>query len=328
MTNIYFNAVFSISIALSACGEVTEPVVNPEIEEFDVDPAAQDKIDEAAASGESADGSFEIDEQDVLSINVSGTTFACGLDAGILEATVVSVDDTEMVWQMEGDSVTWTRLDNGTEGVVGVWGAQEPALVLVLSADGSVQIFGPDDLCEPERDRNQNSCQEAGLFGANITIDGDMSDWDAVGQSASLDDDQGDYSGSDAGADLRRLKVEYGDDTLYVLMQLHAPLSDKFQGRQAPNGGAYRLTVQGRNGLSLGSRIAYSPENQAWTDFEHSSEVRFAVGNDSIEWALDVSGYAGEGFESIDLILVEPIDCGAGNCESLDSMDCAFFSVP
>jgi hypothetical protein len=63
-------------------------------------------------------------------------------------------------------------------------------------------------------------------------------------------------------------------------------------------------------------------------DPEDQTEIDAAVGADGIEWQVDMSSYIGEGFEGVELIMVEPIDCVDSNCGTTDSIDCGYFDMP
>ena len=326
----------------SACsgGGGEGSVVDPSIDEFDVAPSVQTELDDAASNGGGAEGSYQYDEgAGTLTITINTTSFACGIETGVLEATVISISDTTLVLRFgneeEDGNVVWTRQDMGvsepTSALVGIWKTLEPELFLILSNDGGAQVFGADEMCDSndDRERNGDNCLLMGIDGgSDIDIDGEFEDWNAINSSATLEDPAGDYEGSDEGADLKELQVAWSFDTLYVRMDVHAVPSEAFQSSQAPNGGVYRLTVRGDGGLSLSSRVAYSPENQSWYAIDSNSDIQIGVGHAGIEWSINVGSYLGEGFETIDLIMVEPMDCGAGNCETLDYMDCAWINVP
>ena len=320
-----------LAIALAfACGGGSAPI-DPDTDEFDVDPGDQTDIDAAAASGDGAEGSYSYDDvSDTLTITIAASTFECGIIVGTIVATVVELTATTMVWEFVDDDggVTWTRVDNGTSGVVGIWRTDDPDLYLILSADGDAQIFGEGEVCDDDRPRNDEGCFEIGLTGVDITIDGDLAEWSSVAQSASISDDADDYLGSDDGADLRAMKVEFGGDTVYVLTQLYNAPSTAFQADRPPNSGAYRLTVAGTNGLSLVERAHYDPIGESWAVVgDGGGKIAAAVGTDGIEWSVDVSDYVGEGFTSVDLILIETLDC-VEECGAIDYVNCGYFAVP
>jgi len=326
------NLVMCVGLCLAlGCGS-NSSAVEPNTNEFDIDPSTQMELDDAAENGLGAEGSYDYDDQDGrLTITLTESDFGCGPTLGTIVAIVTELTATTMVWEFEGEDdagVTWTRVDAGTSGVVGVWRTNDPNLFLILSSDGWAQLFGQDDMCDDDRPRNSNNCVELGLSGLDITIDGDLSDWDGAAGDATISDDQDDYTGGDGGADLRSLKVEYGSQALYVLMQIHGGPATSFQNGAPPNSGAYRLTVQGDNGLSLSERVMYVPELSDWATQGDSSAVTMDVGDEGIEFRIDLSAHAGPGFETIDMIMVEPIDCSGGTCESLDSMDCGYVDVP
>jgi hypothetical protein len=234
-----------------------------------------------------------------------------------------------MVWQFsDGGDATWNRVDDGTSGVVGVWLATDVALYAIIHADGQAQLVGETDACLDERARNGDNCYEVTPYGGAIAIDGNLSDWDAVSEDARLPDDPNDFTGTDAGADVAGMSVAYSNNTLYVLMELHSPPSTSFQGGPPPNDGTYRLTVSGTTGLSLSERIYYEPGTGEWTlatsPGSGTNPITAAVGPMGIEWAVDVSAYAGPGFTSVDLILLEPRGC----TDTCDQAACGFFSVP
>jgi hypothetical protein len=303
--------------------------VNPKVDEFQIDAPQATELEEAAKSGHGAEGTY-VASGGTVKLNLASSTFSCGIQPGTLVATVQSVSATDMLWRFEdGNEVAWTRVDGGTGDVVGVWKNAEVGLYLILSADGTVQLFGKGEVCESDRRRNAESCYELALAPAAITIDGDLADWDAVGPQAALSDEAGDSAGGDPGADLAGLKVVYRENTVYVLMALHHAPSTSFQGGQSPNSAAYRLTIRGKNGLSLAERFAYSPESGTWQVLGDSQSGGFAAaaGPTGIEWSVDVSSYAGAGFTEVSVILPEAIDCGQG-CQSLDQSTCGYFLVP
>ena len=252
---------------------------------------------------------------------------------GVLAATVVELGPSTLVLRFGDDdaTTTWTRVDmgvtNATSPIVGIWKTVDPEIYLVLANDGAAQLFGQADECQQDRPKNSQGCVLTEASTTSIAIDGDLSDWDPLGAASRLSDPSGDYQGDDAGADLAGLAAVYDGTSLYVLMSLHAAPSESFQGRGVPESAAYRITIQGYNGLSLSAEAGYSPENQTWGIVRGSSEISLAAGDTGIEWSADISSYVGEGFEQIDFIMVEPIDCGIGNCEQLDTMDCAYLPV-
>lgn len=323
-----------VAVAGGCGGAAADAPVEPETGDFDVDPHVQDEIDEAAETGDGAEGSYAHDDQaGTLTVTISASSFACGIEPGdTFTAIITELTATTMVWEFtDGDGgVTWTRIDNSAEvSVIGIWTTTDPDLYLVLGDDGAAQIFGADmDCSDDDRPRNGDNCLEMGLTGNDIFIDGDLSDWNGLNQDAILTDDAGDHDGGDAGADLKALKVEFFGSSLMVLLQLHGAPSTEFQNRPPPQSGSYRLTVRGDNGLSVQEVVFYDPGSGAFVTQGYAANVTAAAGADGIEWAVDVSGYDGPGFEQIDMIMVEAIDCGSGACEYLDAMDCGYVGIP
>lgn len=320
-----------VTLSLVACGGSSAgPALDPNTDGFTVSDATQEELDEAANSGEGAEGSYTHDEETgVLTITLSTSSFNCGPVAGTVTATVISLSETELVVQFGGDSgnVTWTRVENTGSGIVGIWQTTDPNLYMILNGDGSAQLFGEQQICDEDRPRNEEQCLLVNASTASITIDGDLGDWESVDQAATLTDAIGDQVGDDPGADAIAMKVAYANGTIFILSEFAAPPSTAFQNSSAPNGGSYRLVVQGYNGLSAGGTIYYAPQTESWELSSISPNTSAAVGATGIEWSVDISANLGEGFEGVDLIMVQPVDCSVGSCEFLDSLDCAYFAL-
>lgn len=318
-----------IALCLLACGgDGAGPAVDPNTDEFTVSDAAQEELDDAADSGEGAEGSYTHDEETgVLTITLTSSSFDCGPVAGTVTATVISLSETELVVQFEGDStyVTWTRVESTGSGIIGIWQTSDPDLYMILSEDGSAQLFGEEQICQEDRPRNDEQCLLVTASSASIAIDGDLSDWESVDQAATLTDPTGDQVGDDLGADGTAMKVAYADGSIFILSEFAAPPSTSFQNSSAPNGGSYRLVVQGYNGLSTEATLYYAPQSESWELSSFSEGASAAVGPTGIEWSVDISAHLGEGFGGVDFIMVQPIDCSVGSCEYLDSLDCAYF---
>ena len=240
-----------------------------------------------------------------------------------------SVSATELSLRFEGDSssVLWARVDELGEGIVGIWRTTDPDLFLILASDGSAQIFGEQEVCNNDRPRNGDNCLLVEASSAAITIDGNLDDWDSVGSESSISDPAGDYDGDDPGADLLGTRVAFSGSVVSVLTELAVAPSESFQNADSPNGGSYRIVVQGYNGLSVEGTLFYSPSSESWELSSFTGGVSAEVGPTGIEWSVDISSYLGEGFESLDFIMVEPRDCSVGSCASLDSAECAYFDL-
>jgi len=315
----------SVLLLICSCGgdDGPSPGTDPDTEDFELDPQVEEEIEAAAAAG-LAEASYEYDaENDRLTISITSSSFACEIETGTFEAIVTSLTQSTMVWAFEDDDggVTWTREDDGPLGVVGVWSTDDPELFLILSADGDAQLMGAFE-CNEDRPRNENNCLELKTSGATVTIDGDLSDWSGLPGDASLDDPAGDYSGSDAGADVAGMSVARQNSSLSILMSLHTAPSENFRASAAPNDGVYRLTIRGDNGLSFGERFFFNGET--WQTMGDTDEITAAAGADGIEWDVDLSEYEGEGFETVDFIMVEPMGCGSGSCQMLDGVECGY----
>lgn len=311
-------------IGASGCGG-SAAAVDPDTDEFDVSPSDQAAIDDAASSGDGAEGTYSYDEAGgTLTLTLTASTFECGIETGTLVANV-TLTPRKMVWTWpDGDGeVTWIRVDMNGTGIVGIWTTDDPNLYLILSADGTAQVFGDGEACDDDRTRNEENCVQMGLSGATIAMDGDFSDWSDVGRNATLEDESGDHTGSDAGLDLKRLRVEYAMDVVYALTELHAPLSTDPTIE-------YRITVRGDGGLSLYETVYYDTQTQQFATRGYASEIDAVVGDEGIEWSIDVSAYAsGEHpFANIDMVMIDPMDCSGSTCQSVDYMDCAWFPVP
>lgn len=321
-----------VAAAIAGCGGNDASSIDPQTDDFVVDTATQEQIDNAAKSGDGAEGSYVFDETTgALTITITSSSFACNIEVGTLRAIVVEVDATTLVLEFDdGGGATWTRIDMGVENpanpVVGIWMTSDPELYLVLANDMTAQLFGQGDECYDDRPRNQNNCLRLEPSSAAIVIDGDLSDWGAVPAASKLEDPAGDFAGSDPGADLAELAAVYDGTHLHWLMGLHAAPSQSFQGGQEPNGGAYRVTIQGYNGLSDGATVTYSPIEESWVQVGITSDIQMAVGATGIEFSLDISAFVGEGFESVDLILLEAID-NSGIGGNLDDMYCGYLPI-
>lgn len=326
------NASFCLLICwmMISCSTGSALKIEPNIEEFELDSATTDKIDQAAEEGEGAKAEYTYDEgENTITLRIKASSFDCGIEKGVFVAKVTELTATTMKWEFtDGDgTVTWTRLDQGTSGIVGVWETTDPPLFLVLSGDRTAQIFGRGEECEPERKRNHQNCLQTIAITDPISIDGDFSDWASAGIQASLTDETGDQSGDDLGADLKILQTAFSGNAVYVHVEFAAPPSTKFQRFSAPNDGVYRFTIQGYNGLSFQQFVYYDQSSETWAaDAYGATEITFAVGDGGIEWRIDVSEYLGQGFEEIDLIMIEPMGYSTG--DRLDEMDCAWFKLP
>ena len=166
------------------------------------------------------------------------------------------------------------------------------------------------------------NCLLAEASTAPIVIDGNLNDWSAVGPAASVPDPAGDHEGDDPGADVLGSKVAYSDGMVYVLTELAGAPSTAFQRSSPPNDGSYRLTIQGYNGLSLQAELFYSPQSEGWELTSFTGGVTAEAGEGGIEWAADISSYLGEGFESVDFIMVEP-----RKADALDAVECTYFEL-
>jgi hypothetical protein len=138
-----------------------------------------------------------------------------------------------------------------------------------------------------------------------------------------VSDPAGDHSSEDDGADVIASRVAYSDGIVYVLTELSGGPSTSFQNSSPPNDGSYRLTIRGYNGLSLEATLFYSAENQMWELMSFTGGVTAAASDTGIEWAADISSYLGEGFESVDFIMVEP----RGAMGSFDAVECSYFDI-
>jgi hypothetical protein len=308
-----------------ACGSDSKPVVDPQTDDFTLSDAEQKELDDAAAEGEGAEGSYSYDEGAMsLTITLVESSFDCG-PVGTLVATVESLSATTLVLRFGDDDspVAWTRMDEG-EGLAGVWKTNAPTLYLILGNDGSAQIFGEAMTCdEGDRPRNEDQCYLTEAPPVAISIDGDLSDWDSLGAAAAKSDPAGDQQGSDPGADVLSTKLAYNDGVVYVYTQLAGAPSTAFQNSGAPNGGVYQFVMNGYNGLSVEATVFYVPATETWEMMSFTNGVEFAVGDDGIEWAVDISSYLGEGFGGVDFIMVQPRECNG--CDTLDDVDCLFF---
>ena len=314
---------------LGACGDDT---ATTDLSGFVLDDNEKKAIEDAERDGKQASGAYNYDTgSKALSITFNSSGFVCDgpSTTEALQATVVELSATEMEWELDGDDLEWRRVDAGTQGLIGVWKADDADgdFFLILAADGSATLVGPED-CDDSRPRNGENCVELGLFGASIVVDGDLADWNAVGGSATIEDQRDDHSGNDAGADIRAMKFEIERGNLLVLLQLNSPPSEDFQARSAPNGAAYRLHLRSEGGENFYSRVAYSPEAQQWELIEPQGDsgVSFAVGSDGIEWSISDSRFSTP--EKLSIIRVEIQDCGSssGNCPLLDEIDnCGYF---
>ena len=308
-------------MAATACGGDDSGSVDPQTDDFDLSPEEEEAIEDAASEGDEAGGGYTL-EDGVLTLTVESTNFSCGIEPGPLVVTVTELSATTMVWNIDDDGVvTWTRLSSESEGVVGVWSTDEPELFLIISEDGTFQLIGQPPCEDENRNRNQEGCLELGLDGLDPVIDGDLSEWSGTSGDTRLTDPADDYEGDDPGADLAGLRVAYSGDSLFVLMELHNTPSEAF----TASGASYRLTVRGDNGLSTGERVYFDGEQ--WTTASESSQVAAAVGDSGIEFSVDLSDASGEGFENIDLIMVEAVDFSDGFTQ-LDDMDCGYLTVP
>ena len=305
-------------------------IAPPPTEEFTLAADGQMAIERAVDTGKGAEGTYVYDETgNTVDLTITASTFVCGIVEGVIHARVVELTATTMVWAFEegGGTATWTRIDAMGSGVVGVWRTEQPDYILFLTGDGKAAIYGEGEACVEDRRRNGERCVEVIPSDAAITIDGELGDWDAVGVDAVVPDAMGDQQGGDPGADIRAMKVARGTDGLYVLLQLHGAPNPEFWGERAPNGGSYRLTVRGSNGLSEIARVVHEPDSATWNQITEGTIVTSAVGADGVEWRVDLSAVAGEGFRTVELILVEVVDFGQGSGVSLDPTDCAFFNV-
>lgn len=306
------------------CGSDGQASIVPDTQGFDVDPEVEQEIEDAARTGDGAEGGYVFDEAgETITLTFESSTFDCQIEANVpLVATVTELTATTMTWEFaDGGTAMWMRLDNGTSGIQGIWKTEAPTFYLVLDAEGGAQIFGSELVCNDERRRNGNSCYQVTPASIAVSLDGDASEWDGVDPLAQLADDAGDHQGSDPGADLKGLRVAVSQGKLYVFTELASAPSTEFQGRQAPNGGSYRLTVQDSSGLSYQDRLAYSPESESWGLQVGLSGIEAAVTATGIEWSVSVSLSVDE----VSLILIEPVDCSVG-CTVLDEMPCGFFS--
>lgn len=324
-----FVGLLAVSALLSCSSDASTPA--PRIDDFVLSDSVRADVEAAQKEGAGADGSYHYDEgSKALTLEFSTSSFRCdGPSQGMkVTATVKELSATTLTWEMEGDEETWTRVDSGGEGLVGVWAAEEEGgtFYLIITADGKVQVFGPE-VCDDDRVRNGERCLQLGLSGAEIVLDGDLSDWEAVKPSATISDQQGDHFGDDPGADIRAMKVEIFGDSLFVLMQLYSAPSENFQAREPPNEGVYQLDVQHEQGMLVSARVAYSPEREAWEMIDpvgSDSGVAVAVAPDGLEWKVELRLL---GDERISRIRVESIGGGAENPSGrLDEIDdCAFF---
>lgn len=327
--NAWISSAFTI--LLLACGGADpSAAVDPATDEFTISDADRDALEEAAETGEGAEGSYSFDDaSSTLTITIASSTFDCGPQVGTIIATVQTVNEEELVLRFEGDDgdVVFTRVDEGGDGLVGIWRTSNPDLYLILAPDGSAQIFGEQEVCNEDRPRNEESCLLVEPPAASIVVDGNLDDWDGVGSLAATTDPVGDHVGDDSGADVVGSRVAFSDGTVFVLTELAADPSESFQNSSAPNGGSYRLVVQGYNGLSEEATLYYGPGSETWELMSFGSGVAAAVGPLGIEWSVDISGSLGEGFESVDFIMVEPRDCSVGSCQILDAVECAYFEL-
>ncbi|MCB9558559.1 MAG: hypothetical protein H6707_20750 [Deltaproteobacteria bacterium] len=309
-------------VIAAGCSDSAGLSLTPRIDQFTVPTTEQTKIKAAAEQGSAAEASYAYDATSKkLTIDISASGFKCGIEKGRLVAQVTELSATNMVWQFEGakDTTRWTRVDQGTSGIVGVWFAAEGELYLIVTADNKAQLFGKGEECVAERARHpQSNCLEVPPASTAISIDGDLADWSSVGTAATLNDDLGDQSGADAGGDIKALKLAYADNAIYIYLQLAAAPSTDFG---YENGKSYRLTVQGDNGISFVVNVYYDASRQSWQANNTPKEITFAVGSEGIEWRVDVSAYAGQGFKEVERVMVEAR-------EAVDFIDCAWFKVP
>jgi len=299
-------------------------------DDFTVSEEDQEMLDDAAENGEGAEGTYTYDEDTgALTITIETSSFDCGPEVGTVLATVESMTATELTLKFdeEGGSVVWTRVDKGGEGIVGIWFTADPGWYLILGEDGGAQIFGEQELCDEDRPRNGNNCLLVEPSESAITIDGALGDWAGVGQAASIEDPTGDHDGDDEGADFTGLRVAFDGTSVHVLVEIPTGPSTSFQNGNGSTAGSYRLTVQGDNALSEQATMFYNPGDEAWEVMGYSDNVEAAAGEDGLEWSIDVSDAAGEGFEEVDFIFFESQGCNEQECGRLDDGECAYFEI-
>lgn len=309
-----------------ACSGGSDGDFSPDLQSFSIDAGAQTRIDQAAATGQNASGSYSYDAATgALSFTLDRSSFDCNIETGEPQAGMVTeLTESTMVWSFpdgEGsdeDTVTWTRVDDGPLGVVGVWQAEDFALVLVLHEDGKVEVFGGFGDCgddNADRPRNAQRCIVVTPAAFVAALDGQRSEWDGLAPEAGFSDPAGDQMGA-PGADVLGMQVALSGSTLSLLTPTSA----------MPGGAEFRLTVQGDGGLSLQDSLQLSGGSGQLQG--RAPEITAAVGADHIEWQVDLSAYVGQpGFEDIERIMVEPLEF-TPDFTRIDEMDCAGLTLP
>lgn len=301
------------------------PVVTVDLGDFVLDQAEKEALETTQQAGSGATGSYVHDEvANTLTLTFAESSFECdGPTEGLrVVATITELTATQLTWQMEGDEQTWTRVDTGNDGLVGVWrdGAGDEAFYLVIDATGTVTVIG-DEQCGSGGSRNDRGCGQLSASSATIEIDGDLDDWAAVGGAATIEDPKGDHSDGGSDMDIRAMKVASSGSDLYVLVQLDSPPVAQ------TSGSSYRLDLQDTDGGRFSARFAYSGGSQAWEviDPAGDSGVTAAAGQNGIEWRVSLDHF-GSG-ASLEVIRIDIQDCSVqgGPCQILDEIaDCGY----
>jgi len=298
---------------------------------FTLDPVEIQEIEAAEESGAGAEGAIDYNETtNILTISVTASDFDCEgkpVSGDTLVATVTQLDATTMIWDMDGDIIEWTRIDDSGTGIEGVWKNvdDEGTFFLLVNSNGTAQLVN-DEGCDGEEDgrtKNDQSCLVGSLTGLSITVDGDLSDWTGIQPEGVLEDTEGDANHATAGGDIKSLKMEIEHPNLYLLVEFYTPpSSDFFRPGPPPANGELRFHVADRGGSNIYSRVIYSEGNSAWEFISGDAAWNLAVTPDGtgMEFSIPLSQFPSEPF--FDIIRFEARDCAAGSsCTIIDELD-------